>query len=119
MKTIGNPFATFSGHNLLPVVLTSVTFAASAGATDYTWLAAPANAIWDTSSANWSGGSGTWVDDASAPNNATFGSSSKTTLTVPAGETRLVGNLTVNLPSLRFNTGTISVAGAITANQNV
>ena len=55
------------------------------------------------------------MDDASAPNNAVFGSSSQTTVTVtvPSGETRLVNNLTVGSTAFKFQTGTISVAGTI------
>ncbi len=53
------------------------TFQARGGT--YTWLASPANGNWDTSSLNWSDGTTdgvAWVDDASAPNDAVFGTTS-------------------------------------------
>lgn len=90
-----------------------------AGAADYTWLGSTSG-NWN-SDANWSDGTTSglpWVDDASSPTNAIFGSSStRTTVTVPSGETRRVGNLTVGDKKHTFSgSGTISVAGTLAAN---
>lgn len=90
------------------------------GATDYTWIGSTSG-NWNTSDANWSDGTTSgllWVDNASSPNNAVFGSSStRTTVTVPSGETRRVGNLTVVDKKHTFSgSGTISVAGTLAAN---
>lgn len=77
-------------------------------AQDYTWMASPANATWDASSANWNDGAA-WADG----NNAIFGTSSQTTVTVPAE--RLVNDLTINNVAYTFNgTGPLRVAGTIT-----
>ncbi|MBQ7235263.1 MAG: hypothetical protein IJS36_07630, partial [Kiritimatiellae bacterium] len=77
-------------------------------AQDYTWMASPANANWDGSSANWNSGE-VWVDG----NNAVFGSSSQTTLNV--GSERLVNDLTVNNVAYTFNgAGPLRVKGTIT-----
>lgn len=77
-------------------------------AQDYAWMASPANANWDGSSANWNS-SEAWVDG----NNAVFGSSSQTTLTV--GSERLVNDLTVNNVAYTFNgAGPLRVKGTIT-----
>ena len=77
-------------------------------AQDYAWMASPANANWDGSSANWNSGEA-WVDG----NNAVFGSSSQTTLTI--GSERLVNDLTVNNVAYTFNgTGPLRVKGTIT-----
>ena len=76
--------------------------------TDYTWMASPANAAWDGTSLNWNSGEA-WADG----NNAIFGSSSETTLTI-ASE-RLVNDLTINNVAYAFNgTGPLRVAGTIT-----
>ena len=76
--------------------------------TDYTWMASPAIAAWDTSSANWNSGEA-WADG----NNAVFGASSQTTVTI-ASE-RLVNDLTINDVKYTFNgTGPLRVAGTIT-----
>ena len=77
-------------------------------AQDYTWMASPANGSWDGTSANWNAGEA-WADG----NNAVFGTSSQTTVTV-ASE-RLVNDLTVNDVKYTFNgTGPLRVAGTIT-----
>ena len=77
-------------------------------AQDYAWMASPANANWDGSSANWNSGE-VWVDG----NNAVFGSSLQTTLTI--GSERLVNDLTVNNVAYTFNgTGPLRVKGTIT-----
>ncbi len=76
--------------------------------TDYTWMASPATAAWDTSSANWNSGEA-WADG----NNAIFGASSQTTVTI--GAERLVNDLTINNVAYTFNgTGPLRVAGTIT-----
>ncbi|MBP5542669.1 MAG: RNA polymerase sigma factor [Kiritimatiellae bacterium] len=77
-------------------------------AQDYTWMASPANANWDGTSANWNSGEA-WADG----NNAVFGSSSQTTVTV--GSERLVNDLTINNVAYTFNgSGPLRVAGTIT-----
>ena len=77
-------------------------------AQDYTWMASPANANWDGTSANWNVGEA-WADG----NNAIFGSSSETTLTV--GSERLVNDLTINNVAYTFNgAGPLRVKGIIT-----
>ena len=77
-------------------------------AQDYTWMSSPANASWDGSSANWNDGAA-WADG----NNAIFGASSQTTVTV--GSERLVNDLTINDVKYTFNgTGPLRVAGTIT-----
>ena len=64
-------------------------------AADYTWMASPADANWNTSSLNWNSGEA-WEDNASAPNNAVFPStSSQKTITIPSNQTRHVNNLDV------------------------
>ena len=77
-------------------------------ATDYTWMASPASAAWDGTSLNWNSGEA-WADG----NNAIFGTSSQTTVTV--GSERLVNDLTINNVAYTFNgTGPLRVAGTIT-----
>ena len=76
--------------------------------TDYTWMASPANASWDGTSLNWNSGEA-WADG----NNAIFGASSETTVTV--GSERLVNDLTINDVAYTFNgTGSLRVTGTIT-----
>lgn len=76
--------------------------------TDYTWMASPANASWDGTSLNWNSGEA-WSDG----NNAIFGASSETTVTV--GSERLVNDLTINDVAYTFNgSGPLRVAGTIT-----
>lgn len=75
---------------------------------DYTWMASPADANWNVSSRNWNSGEA-WADG----NNAVFGSSSATTVTV--GSPRLVRDLTINNVAYTFNgEGPLRVAGTIT-----
>ncbi len=77
-------------------------------AQDYTWMASPANAAWDGTSANWNSGEA-WADG----NNAVFGASSQTTVTV--GSERLVNDLTINNVAYTFNgAGPLRVKGTIT-----
>ena len=92
---------------LAAVLLSGGTYAA-----DYTWMASPADANWNTSSLNWNSGEA-WVDDASAPNNAVFPStSSQKTITIPSGETRHVNNLAVCGASYTIQgPGKIDIAG--------
>ena len=76
--------------------------------TDYTWMASPANASWDGTSLNWNSGEA-WADG----NNAIFGASSATTVTV--GSERIVNDLTINDVAYTFNgSGPLRVAGTIT-----
>ena len=76
--------------------------------TDYTWMASPANAVWDGTSLNWNSGEA-WADG----NNAIFGASSETTVTV--GSERIVNDLTINDVAYTFNgTGPLRVTGTIT-----
>jgi len=77
-------------------------------AQDYTWMSSPANASWDGSSANWNDGAA-WADG----NNAIFGGSSQTTVTI-ASE-RLVNDLTIDNVAYTFNgDGPLRVKGTIT-----
>lgn len=87
--------------------------------TDYTWMASPANASWDGTSANWNAGEA-WADG----NNAIFGASSQTTVTI--GAERLVNDLTINNVAYIFSgagplrvSGTITPVGAKNQNFNV
>ena len=84
----------------------------------YTWLATPADGNWNTSSLNWSDGTTdgvAWVDDASNPNDAVFGTTS--TKSVSIGSRRTVNNLTFtgNEYSLSGN-GPLAVAGSVILN---
>ena len=81
----------------------------------YTWLATPADGNWNTSSLNWSDGTTdgvAWVDDASNPNDAVFGTTS--TKSVSIGSRRTVNNLTFtgNEYSLSGN-GPLAVVGSV------
>ena len=77
-------------------------------AQDYTWMASPANGTWDTASLDWNSGAA-WADG----NNAIFGASSQTALTVPSE--RLVNDLTIDNVAYTFNgAGPLRVAGTIT-----
>ena len=95
------------------VVATIATFQTRGGT--YTWLDSPANGTWDTSSLNWSDGTTdgvAWVDDASAPNDAVFGTSS--TKSVSIGSRREVNDLTIKSADYSFSgNGPLAVAGAI------
>ena len=76
--------------------------------TDYTWMSSPANAAWDGSSLNWNSGEA-WADG----NNAIFGASSETTVTIDSP--RLVNDLTINDVAYTFNgAGPLRVKGTIT-----
>lgn len=79
---------------------------------DYTWMASPADANWNANSLNWNSGAA-WVDDASAPNNALFLSSSQKTITIPSGETRHVNNMTVGGANYTFSGGDIGLNGTL------
>ena len=77
-------------------MLATATFATGLYAVDYTWLASPADAAWNTTSLNWNSGAA-WVDDASSPNSAIFpDTSSQKSISIPTGETRHVNNMTVD-----------------------
>ncbi len=98
------------------VLATLLAFAASAS--DFTWMASPADAFWNATSPNWNSGEA-WTDNASAPNNAIFPSdSSQKTISIPAGETRHVGNMTVDGDGYGFGgDGRIGLQGRMTFNK--
>lgn len=88
-------------------------FTGVAYAADYTWMASPADAIWNGTSLNWNSGAA-WADDASAPNNAIFPySSSKKAIAIPPGETRSVKNMTVGGADYSFSGGDIGLTGTL------
>ena len=93
-------------------VATSATLPLSVSAADYTWMASPANANWDTSSLNWNSGEA-WVDNAAAPNNAIFPASSSQTTVNVVGD-HIVSNLTINAQYNHNGSGKIAVAGTVT-----
>lgn len=87
-------------------------------AADYTWMASPADANWNTSSLNWNSGEA-WEDNASAPNNAVFPStSSKKTISIPSGETRRVNDLAVNGAYTIQGDGKLDLAGTFSISNN-
>ena len=92
------------------------TFQARGGT--YTWLASPANGNWDTSSLNWSDGTTdgvAWVDDASAPNDAVFGTTS--TKSVSIGSRRTVNDMTFTGNEYSLSgSGPLAVAGTVFMN---
>ena len=98
----------------------TMALAATASAGTYTWLASPNSGNWNNGAANWSDGTNdrvVWVNNQSTPNDAVFGSSSKTTVSVAS--TRYVDNLTIGGNAYTFNDtdkGSISVAGTLTLN---
>ncbi len=99
------------------VVVAAIAILPAQGGT-YTWLATPADGNWNTSSLNWSDGTTdgvAWVDDASNPNDAVFGTTS--TKSVSIGSRRTVNNLTFtgNEYSLSGN-GPLAVAGSVILN---
>ena len=63
------PASGLFSHAIAAALLAAVPDAATADT--YTWLDSPPNGNWDTSSLNWSGGTGKWEDNASAPSSAT------------------------------------------------
>ena len=84
----------------------------------YTWLASPADGNWNTTSLNWNDGTTdgvAWVDDASNPNDAVFGTTS--TKSVSVGSRLTVNNLTFtgNEYSLSGN-GPLVVSGTVFLN---
>ena len=99
-------------------VAAAVATATGLHAADYTWLASPADAIWNTTSLNWNSGAA-WVDDASSPNNAIFpDTSSQKSVSIPYGETRHVGNMTVDGDGYSFGgAGAIGLQGTMTFNK--
>jgi autotransporter-associated beta strand protein len=66
----------------LLAVVCGTLLAGGAGAADFTWLASPATALWNTGDANWSGAGTVWGNGAT--NNATFGASSAQAVTADA-----------------------------------
>lgn len=94
-----------------------IGIAASVAVTDvqgdtYTWLASPADSNWNTTSLNWTDGA-KWANDASAPNNAVFGSSSQKSVNI--GSSIYVNNLTLNDGGYSFNgSGPLVISGKIT-----
>ena len=102
----------------LMVVAVAASAILSAWGGTYTWLATPADGNWNTSSLNWSDGTTdgvAWVDDASNPNDAVFGTTS--TKSVSIGSRLTVNNLTFtgNEYSLSGN-GPLAVAGSVILN---
>ena len=90
---------------------TAIGAATTASAADYTWMASPADANWNTTSLNWNSGEA-WVDNALEPNNAIFGSSSQMTANVVGDH--IVSNLTLNAKDFNINgSGKVSVAGTV------
>jgi len=73
--------------------------AMAAGAADFTWLASPATALWNTGDANWSGAGAVWSDGAT--NSATFGASAAQAVTADA----------VTLSNLAFTADGYTVGG--------
>jgi len=65
--------------------------AGTAQATTYNWNIAT-DGTWDTTAANWSGGSGTWVD---GTGNSAFFSNTNLPLRISVNEARMMGSLTV------------------------
>ena len=99
-----------------PTALAAVLLSGGAYAADYTWMASPADANWNTSSLNWNAGEA-WVDDSAAPNNAIFPStSSQKTITIPSGQTRHVNDLDVNGAYTIQGDGKLDLAGTFSVN---
>jgi autotransporter-associated beta strand protein len=95
--------------------------AGTAQATTYNWNIAT-DGTWDTTSANWSGGSGTWVDGGG--NDAVF-SNTNLPLRISVNEARTMGNLTVGNGSNNGNFtfdgtggGTLTVTNQATISGN-
>ena len=80
----------------------------------FTWE--PSDGNWDTTTGNWNDGTSSgvaWVDNASDPNDAVFGSSAARK-SVTVGSTRYVNDLTVDGSYMFNGAGPISVAGTLT-----
>lgn len=87
----------------------SVSLQIAVWAADYTWMASPADAHWNTTSLNWNSGEA-WVDG----NNAIFGTSSSKTVTLDGNRTAAdisVNGYTINGTSSLSWTGTMTVSG--------
>lgn len=83
----------------------------------YTWRSSPSSSLW--SDPNWNDGTTdgvTWVDDAAAPNNAVFGTSSnKSVRNIQV--TRYINDLTVATDGYNiFGSGPLSIAGSVVMN---
>lgn len=107
----------------LPNLPLSAAFAAAVGtaalATDYTWMAAPPNSLWDTSTRNWNSDE-KWANG----NNAIFPSSSNRK-TINVNEAIRAADVTVNGTSYTFQpynnnaSASLEVTGMFTANESV
>ncbi len=74
-------------------------FVDAAPGADYTWLASPASANWNTTDANWSGAGSIWANGAT--NNAFFG----------ASDTESIAAAAVTLSNLTFNADGYVISG--------
>ena len=100
--------------------LAAMLLSGGAYAADYTWMASPADANWNTSSLNWNSGEA-WADDSTAPNNAVFPStSSEKKITIPSGETRYINNITVSGSDYQISggEGMLNMAGLFSISKN-
>ena len=84
-----------------------VAGAATAG--DFTWLSAPASALWNTTDANWSGAGSVWVNDAA--NNAAFGASGTRSITFDAVTVR---DLVFSADGYALSGGALNMSGSLT-----
>lgn len=101
------------GAHSLAISLSSIVLGMPAWAADYMWMSSPADAFWNTTSLNWNSGEA-WVDG----NNAIFGSSSKTGVTLDGART--VGNLTVGGSDYTISGDqSLTIIGQITSNKKV
>jgi fibronectin-binding autotransporter adhesin len=85
--------------------LIAACVAPASGQTIYTWLNSPADANWNTTSTNWSGGSGVWVD--ATNNSAVFGTSSNQSITVSG--TRTLNRLQATASGYVISGGTLDI----------
>ena len=100
--------------SMTTIAAVAALLAGGAYAADYTWMASPADALWNVTSFNWNSGEA-WVDSSSSPNNAIFPEvSSQKTITLPSGETRHVNNMTVNGAYTFGGSGSIGLQGTLT-----
>lgn len=100
-------------------VCSALGVAAAVAAADYTWMAAPPNSIWDTSTKNWNSGE-KWVDGG----NAVFPVTSDRK-TINVSGPRRAADVTINGTSYTFqayngdSTASLEVTGTFTANESV
>lgn len=102
-------------------VIAAAAFAASAlsgmsafAGITFTWE--PSDGNWDTTTGNWNDGTSSgvaWVDNASDPNDAVFGSSAARK-SVTVGSTRYVNDLKAGAGYTFNGSGPVSVAGTLT-----